>query len=41
LTSAAPGVPDNRPVDVLKVAHDGMFSMLKVNTPPPLLLATG
>ena len=41
LTSAAFGVPDNKPVAWLNVAHDGMFWMLKVSLPPLALLAAG
>jgi len=41
LTSAALGVPDNKPLLWLKVAHDGMFWMLKVSVPPLALLAAG
>ena len=31
---AAAGVPESRPVDVLKLAHDGLFEMLNVSAWP-------
>jgi len=30
LVPAAVGVPESRPLDVLKAAHEGLFAMLKV-----------
>jgi len=35
------GVPESLPVDVLKVAHDGLFAMLKVSVSPFASLAVG
>jgi hypothetical protein len=35
------GVPCNRPVELLNVAHAGRFAMLKVSVPPSGSLAVG
>jgi hypothetical protein len=40
-TCAAVGVPARRPLEVLKVAHDGVLVMLKVSLSPSASLAVG
>jgi hypothetical protein len=40
-TSLAPGVPDNRPVLVLNVAHAGLFWMLNASVSPSASAALG
>ncbi len=40
-TSPAAGVPDSLPVDVLKVAHAGLFAMVKVKASPSASVVTG
>jgi hypothetical protein len=40
-TSVDVGVPCNRPVVVLKVAHAGRFTMLNISVPPSGSLAAG
>ena len=41
LVPAALGVPDNFPVDVLNVAHEGLFEMLNVSASPFASFAVG
>jgi hypothetical protein len=40
-TSVTAGVPDNLPVVELKIAHDGLFAIVKLNVAPELPLACG
>ena len=40
-TSAAAGVPDSRPVEVLKVAQSGLLLMLKASVSPSASDAVG
>jgi hypothetical protein len=40
-TFAAAGVPDSCPVVLLKVAHDGLFTMENVRVPPAASEALG